>query len=39
MDCKSLKQHFVLITLAAFGSASTFTLMVLAPLAITGGLA
>ena len=39
MDRNSLKQRFVLITLAAFASTSTFALMVLAPMAVNGGLA
>jgi hypothetical protein len=39
MDRNSLKQRLVLITLAALASTSTFALMVLAPMAASGGLA
>ena len=39
MDRSSLKQRLVLLTLAALASSSTFALMVLAPMAASGGLA
>jgi hypothetical protein len=39
MNHKSLTQRLVLITLAALASTSTFALMVLAPMAASGGLA
>jgi hypothetical protein len=39
MDRNSLKQRLVLMTLAALASTSTFALMVLAPMAASGGLA
>ena len=39
MDRNSLKQRLVLITLAALASTSTFALMVLAPMAASGGFA
>ena len=39
MEPNSLKQRLVLITLAALASTSTIAILVLAPLAASGGLA
>lgn len=39
MHRNSLKQRLVLITLAVLASTSTFALLVLAPMAASGGLA
>ena len=39
MDRNSLQQRLVLIMLAALASTGTFALMVLAPMAASGGLA
>ncbi len=39
MNRKSVLQRIVMMTLAAFASTSTFALMVLAPMAASGGLA
>ena len=38
MNSKSLTQRLVLMTLAAVASTSTFALMILAPIAASGGL-
>lgn len=39
MNRKSVTERIVLITLAAFASTGTFAVMVLGPLATSGGLA
>ena len=39
MEPNSLKQRLVLITLAALASTSTIAILVLAPMAASGGLA